>query len=83
MLIGGHVFTVNGSKKCQLYTFLESRAEVASVSAETITSLLQSCPALSTGDSFYEQQQKDIWIWEVTLYLEHGNCRRPKARVRK
>lgn len=45
---------------------------VTGVIAETITSLLESCPSLSIGDSFLEKQQKDVWILDMTLYSEHG-----------
>ena len=49
----------------------EAEAKVASVCTDTVTSLLQSSPLQSTEDSFAEQQQKDSWIRDMSLYLEH------------
>ena len=61
----------------------EAEAKVASVRTDTVTSLLQSSPLQSTEDSFAEQQQKDSWIQDMSLYLEHGKLPEDKNKSRK
>ncbi len=56
---------------------------MASVRTDTVTSLLQSSPFQNAEDSFTEQQQKDSWIRDMSLYLEHGKLTEDKNKSRK
>ena len=60
-----------------------AKAKVASIHTDTITSLLQSDPLQNIEDSFAEQQQKDSWIRDMSLYLEHGNLPEDENQGRK
>ena len=62
---------------------LVKQAKVATISTDTITSLLQSSPLQNSEDSFAEQQQRDSWVQDMTQYLEHGRLPKDESRGRE
>ena len=50
----------------------DSDVHVASVTSDTVTSLLRVDPLKDDPSSFVEKQREDLFICDMALYLEHG-----------